>query len=117
MIRHYALWAATQAQRPKEDPHKEYLLRAKDVAENYEKVRIADFVASLNQTPNEKRIGILRLHVDIYRSNESDIVCRLVTDFRRMIFHSKTYGTVSRSMIPDWARRRMPRKKKVAKKI
>lgn len=92
VIGKFAIWTASQATRPKESPDTVYLLRAKDIAESYEKVRIADLLVTLNQTPDEKSLGILRLHVDIYRSNAADFSIKLLVDFERMIFFSKKYG-------------------------
>lgn len=100
MMHKVAVWTASQAVRPKDDPEKEYLLRAKDVAENFEKVRIADFIATLNQTPLEKEMGILRFHLDLYRDNDASKTIRMITDFSRMIFYSKVYG--SSTYIPGW---------------
>lgn len=88
----YAIWTASQAQRPSKEPDDTYLLRAKDISESYEKVRIADLVATLNQTPAEKANGILRFHVDIYRSNDTDQTMTLITNYERMIFYSPLYG-------------------------
>jgi len=95
-----AIWTASQAKRPENEPEKEYLLRAKDIAENFEKVRIADLICTLNQTPKERGEGVLRLHVDVYRSNDHDRTIRMICDFSRMIFHSKRYGCISG--IPGW---------------
>jgi len=100
MMKRKAIWTAAQAQRPKDDAEKITLLRAKDIAECYEKVRIADLVATLNQTPREKQIGILRLYVDIFRSNEAGKTIVLPVDFRRMIFHKSIYPEVK--ALPDW---------------
>jgi hypothetical protein len=104
MIYGIAVWTASQAIRPKDDPEKEYLLRAKDISEAFEKVRVADFLATLNQTPKEKEMGILRLHVDIYRDNDADKTIRLITDFRRMIFSSKKFECIMKS--PPWKKRK-----------
>jgi hypothetical protein len=66
--RGYVLWSASQASRPDENaettPHE---LKARDIADCYEKVRIADFVGSANQTLGEKLKGGMRLYADIYR--------------------------------------------------
>lgn len=104
MIYQVALWTASQAVRPKDAPEKSALLRAKDVSESYEKVRIADLIMTLNQTPKEKKEGIVRLHLDIYRSNDFDKTIRMVTDYSKMIFYSKRYQHVERDEIPPWAR-------------
>lgn len=104
LMRKCAIWTASQAQRPKDDPGKETLLRANSIAETYEKVRIADFIGTLNQTPKEQRMGILRFHADIYRNNACDRTFRLLVDFERMIFHHSRYGHLDIGDIPDWMR-------------
>jgi len=104
MMRNVAIWTASQARRPEEGPEKEYLLRAKDISESYEKVRIADFIATLNQTPREKEFGIVRLHADIYRSNDTDKTIRLITDFAKSMLYSPKYGILETT--PEWARKK-----------
>jgi replicative DNA helicase len=99
-----AIWTASQARRPIDGPEKEYLLRSKDIAESFEKVRIADLVITLNQTPKEKHMGVLRIHVDIYRSNDTDRTIWSLVDFGKMIFHSKRYGYISKR--PAWMDKR-----------
>jgi len=110
VIKNVAIWTASQATRPKEGPEKDYLLRAKDISESYEKVRIADLVATLNQTPKEKENGLLRFHIDIYRSNESDRTITLLVDFERMIFSSRLYGEARFDMDLDFQWMRTSRK-------
>jgi replicative DNA helicase len=102
----YAIWTASQAVRPKEDPDKEYTLRSKDISESFEKVRIADLVATLNQTPKEREEGIVRLHIDIYRSNDTDNTIRMITNFEKMIFYSKKYEHLRYEDKPAWAIKR-----------
>jgi replicative DNA helicase len=107
VMKQYAIWTASQAQRPSKDADETYLLRAKDISESYEKVRIADLVATLNQTPEERKNGILRFHLDIYRSNDTDNTIRLLTDFERMIFYSSKYGFASSSDLShEWMKKR-----------
>lgn len=105
LMRKNALWTASQAVRPKDDPQKETLLRANSIAETFEKVRIADFIGTLNQTPKEQRMGILRFHADIYRNNACDRTLRLLVDFERMIFYHSRYGSFEGSDLPDWMRK------------
>lgn len=105
MVRNVALWTASQAAKPKEDPEKESVLRARDIAESYEKVRITDFLMTLNQTPREKKLGLLRIHIDTYRDNETDITIKVICDFSRMIFFSRRYGYLTGRDTPSWARR------------
>jgi replicative DNA helicase len=96
MIKDVAIWSATQAQRPKDAPDVVGILRAQHVSESYEKVRIADLIITLNQTPNEKKQGLLRFHIDIYRSSDSDKTVYLLVDFERMIFASPKGGAADR---------------------
>lgn len=98
----YAIWTASQAQRPSKEPDEIYLLRAKDISESYEKVRIADLVATLNQTTSERKNGILRLHLDIYRSNDADETMNLITNYEKMIFFSPLYGEQTKDDLFDW---------------
>jgi len=107
MSRSTAMWTASQAVRPKDAPEKEYLLRSKDISESYEKVRIVDFVATINQTPKEKKLGIIRFHADLYRNNDCDKTIRLVTDFGRMMFYSRRL---------DFDLHRLPWRKKMGRK-
>lgn len=93
--RKVALWTASQAQRPdKREIGKIRTLGGANVSESYEKIRVIDFLATLNQTPAEKRLGVLRLHCDIYRSNRSNKTINLITGFDRMIFHNSIWKTV-----------------------
>ena len=110
MIHRVPVWTASQAVRPKEDPEKVYLLRAKDIAECYERVRIADLIVTLNQTPREKLQGLMRFHIDTFRSNECDITFRILCDFSRMIFHTKRWGCLQKEAIPDWLDRKKRRR-------
>ena len=109
MTRKCAIWTASQAVRPKDAPEKEYLLRSKDVSESYEKIRIVDFIATINQTPKEKRLGIIRFHADLYRNNDCDKTIRLVVDFSRMIFFS---GRLNLDLHKLPWRKKMGRKKR-----
>lgn len=102
VMKKVAIWTASQAKRPEDKPELEYLLRSKDISESFEKVRIADFVATLNQTPKEKDFGIMRLHLDIYRSNDMDRTIKLITNYEKMIFYSKKYGHATTHDFHPW---------------
>jgi hypothetical protein len=66
--REYAVWTASQAVRPNEKDENDMTpLKAREIADCYEKVRIADFVGSINQTPGERAEQKMRLWADIYR--------------------------------------------------
>ena len=95
MNRKVAMWSASQAQRPrKEDMTKERIISSANVAESYEKIRVMDFLGTLNQTSDEKKLGVMRFHCDIYRSNKANKTINLITGFDRMIFHNSIWQTV-----------------------
>jgi len=106
MMHNVALWTASQARRPDKDPDKRYTLRARDIAESFEKVRIADLVVTLNQTLMERRWGYMRFCIDIYRSSDTDKIVRLIQDYERMIFFSKRLGHIEREELPSWIRKK-----------
>lgn len=94
MMKDVAIWSGTQAKRSSHAPEKEYILRSKDIADCYERVRIADFVATLNQTPKEKKMGMMRIHADLYRSSDADRTIYSICDFSRAILHKTGWGTI-----------------------
>ena len=70
--RGYAVWTVSQATRPStKDMEKEHILYSNSVADTYEKVRAADFLGSLNQTPDEKSLNTMRMFLEMYRDNAS----------------------------------------------
>lgn len=95
MMKDIAIWSATQAQRPKNEPDKEIILRSKDIADCFERVRIADLVVTLNQTPKEKLAGILRMHIDLYRSSDADKTIYMICDFSRATMHKTLWGQLA----------------------
>ena len=101
LINSVSLWTASQAVRPKESPDNVYLLRAKDISESFEKVRIADFIATINQTPKEKRLGKIRLHADMYRSNDCDETINMYCDYTRMIFSSPRWPDINYKVLKE----------------
>jgi replicative DNA helicase len=83
--RGYAIWTASQAQRPEKDAEtKPHLLKARQIAEAYEKVRVADFLGSLNQTLDEKRDKVMRLYAELYRDNAADQSLTVEADMAKM---------------------------------
>ena len=72
MIDKVALWTASQTSNVKIEPEKTTLLRAKSISESYEKVRVTDLLITLNQTPREKDMGIMRILIDLHRHGKSD---------------------------------------------
>lgn len=98
--RGYAIWTASQARRPvtKKDSkdQKEFrvwgkpVLRSKDVADSYNKIRRSDFIGSINQDPEEKKRKEARLYHELYRDNAAHRVCKIRQDLNRMIFADLT---------------------------
>lgn len=84
--RGYALWTASQAQRPKNDidsdPH---VLYSRKIADCYDKVRVADFIGSINQTKEERAANQMRLFAELYRDNEAGKIISVKSDFSRML--------------------------------
>ena len=106
MIHRVAVWTASQARRPDHSPDKRYTLRSRDISESFEKVRIADLVVTLNQTLQERRQGLMRFCIDIYRSSDTDRIVRLIQDYKSMIFYSKRLGHYEREELPSWIRKK-----------
>jgi replicative DNA helicase len=98
--RGYAIWTASQAQRPKEDadvsPH---LLKSRQIADAYEKIRVADFIGSLNRTIEEKKNDVMRIYAELYRDNAADKWIVVKAEMAKMII-KQVDGTVSPS-VPD----------------
>lgn len=99
----YAVWTASQARRPWDkagktgkDEEKRSLvwgkpvLRAKDIADSYNKIRRSDFIGSINQDYEEKKRGEARLYHELYRDNAAHRICRIKQDLDRMIFADLT---------------------------
>lgn len=83
--RGYGVWTASQAQRPKENTHqKSDFLMTRQIAGVYEKVRICDFLGTLNQTVDEKRHKVMRLYAEIYRDNAAGTDLTVASDLSVM---------------------------------
>lgn len=88
--RGYAMWTATQAQRPDEDRDlKPGRLKARQIADCYDKVRVADFVGSINATALEKDHKVARLFAEISRGSAADMEWVVRADFPRMVIHEE----------------------------
>ena len=83
-----ALLTATQTNR---DGAKAMTAKATDVAEDYNKIRIADLVISGNASPDEIASGEARLHFAASR-NQEEITIRIKQDRARMRFLTKVLG-------------------------
>lgn len=83
--RGYALWTASQARRPDKDvENTPEILTSRKIAECYDKVRVADFIGSINQTAEERQANQMRLFAELYRDNEAGKVFLVKSDFSRM---------------------------------
>jgi replicative DNA helicase len=102
VMRKMATWTASQARRPQKEAKKFQVTKSSDISESYEKVRIVDFIASINQSPQHKKMGLLYLYADIYRANSCGITIPMICDFTRCVFYSSKYGSVPSKMKPKW---------------
>jgi replicative DNA helicase len=95
----YAVWTASQARRPwdkagkagKDEEKRSRIwgrpvLRAKDIADSYNKIRRSDFIGSINQDPDEKKRNEARLYHELYRDAAAHKCCRIKQDLGRMVF-------------------------------
>ena len=99
--RGYGLWTASQAQRPKEgDEERAHFLRSRNIADAYDKVRVADYLGSINATRQEKLARIARLLAELYRDNEAESTTVVRADFSRMLIREEP-GLVSPSMMEE----------------
>jgi replicative DNA helicase len=95
--RGYAIWTAAAAQRPRDGAdYEEHLIKSRQVADCYDKVRVGDFFGSLNQTEDEKRAGVMRVYAEMYRENAADQVLLVRADMARMRIYEEA-GIVSPS--------------------
>lgn len=87
--RGFAVWTAAQAKKPKEADYdtKPRILKVSDLGGRAEKVRCADFLASLNATLEERTVkGIIRLWVEAVRDNPAGVEIVVPIDAARMLF-------------------------------
>ena len=112
--REYTVWTASQAQRPdKGADEREHLIKSRDIADCYEKIRVADFLGSINMTLEEKRgeldpqtnqwlrLPAARLYAELYRDNEADQVIPVVSEFGRMrMYEPSGFGDAYRQRQP-----------------
>lgn len=105
----YMGWTAMQAQRPNpgvdEQPH---LIGTSMVADAYAKIRIFDYLGSINRTNAEKRANVARLYGELYRDNEAGQVWPVAFDNPRMRIEERE-GIVSPSVPPNQQRGLAPK--------
>jgi replicative DNA helicase len=88
----YAVCSPTQAVRPdKGADNREHVLRPRDVADCYEKVRVSDIILSLNRTLDEREQKLARVYLGKYRDAEDGALVRIKTDYERGGFSDLTY--------------------------
>lgn len=96
--RGYALWTGSQAQRPEKGKEEQaHLVKSRQIADAYDKIRVADFIGSINQTLDEKEAHVLRLYAELYRDAPADRWLPVEADLDRMIIQQKE-GVTSPAM-------------------
>jgi len=87
--RGHRIWTASQAQRPRDakwDEDSEHLLTSKDIADAYAKVRVCDFVGSLNSSASMRDQGIVRIFPEMFRDGPAGAAFDIGFDFSRMTY-------------------------------
>lgn len=98
--RGYAVCAPSQAVRPtKGADNREHVLKPRDVADCYEKVRVADAIITINRTTREKEHRIARVHLGKYRDAEDGRTVRVRTDYAKGQF--AVLGAEEPEALPD----------------
>jgi len=84
--RGYAVWSAAQARRPEKGAEdRPHWLYSREIADCYEKVRVCDFLGSLNATNIERSQKVLRVLAELYRDNSANVMRVVRADFDRML--------------------------------
>jgi replicative DNA helicase len=84
-----AILTATQSNR---EGAKATVAKMTDVAEDFNKARIADLLISVNSTDEERALGEARLYFAASRNQEGNFTLRIKQDLKRMKFLSKVLG-------------------------
>lgn len=85
----FALLTATQTNR---DGYKSAVAKAEHVSEDFNKIRIADLVISINKTDEERAVGEARLYFAASRNQAGNFSIRIQQDIDRMQFITKIIG-------------------------
>lgn len=85
----FALLTATQTNR---EGAKKAVATATDVAEDFNKIRIADVVISLNKTDEEKKLNECRLHFAACRNQAGGFTVRIRQEIDKMKFFAEYLG-------------------------
>lgn len=92
--RGYGIWTASQAQRPTDDiDSKSDVLQTRNIADCYDKVRVGDFLGTVNFTREEKLNFMARLFLEIYRDNAAGKVVPVKLDFSKMTITTLRAGS------------------------
>lgn len=87
--RGFRVWTAAQAKRPHGDDwddDSDHILTSKDIADAYAKVRICDFVGSLNSSKAMRDAGIVRVFPEMFRDGPCGAAFDIGFDFARMTY-------------------------------
>lgn len=80
----YAVCSPSQAQRPSQGAdEREHVIKPQQVADSYEKVRVADSIVTINRTNKEKGKKEARVYLGKYRDNEDGLLVRVRTAYER----------------------------------
>ena len=85
----FALLTATQTNR---EGAKKAVASATDVAEDFNKIRIADVVISINVTPEERAANLARLHFAASRNQETGITVTIRQEIEKAKFMTEFVG-------------------------
>jgi replicative DNA helicase len=85
----FALLTATQTNR---EGFKSAVAKAEHVSEDFNKIRIADLVISINKTDEERAVGEARLYFAASRNQAGNFTIRIQQDVDRMKFITKILG-------------------------
>jgi replicative DNA helicase len=83
------VWTATQTNRSIDDEDPDFILTSKNVAEDYNKIRILDLLCTINRTSAEAKKNVCRIFFDMYRDNVSKRLFRIRQDLDRSRFYIK----------------------------
>lgn len=89
MMEGFAMLTATQTNR---EGAKAAVAKVTDIAEDFNKVRIADIIISINKTEEERSLGQARLYFAACRNQASGFSIRISQDLERMKFITKVLG-------------------------
>lgn len=90
MVEGFALLTATQTNR---EGAKAAVAKVTDIAEDFNKVRIADIIISINKTDEERSLGQARLFFAACRNQASGFSIRIEQALDRMKFVTKVLGS------------------------